>query len=78
MKSAIYENTAVGIRHADHVAPSIRKTLALTSLTSGGRSVGIVLLRTEATEFFLRVPCFSCFSHEDCLCSKGCHNAIIR
>jgi predicted short-subunit dehydrogenase-like oxidoreductase (DUF2520 family) len=44
------ENTAVGIRHADHVAPSIRKTLALTSLTSGCRSVGIVRLRTEATE----------------------------
>jgi hypothetical protein len=44
---------AVGIRHADHVAPSIRKTLTLTSLTSGGRSVGIVRLRTEATEFFV-------------------------
>jgi hypothetical protein len=43
--------TAVGIRHADHVAPSIRKKLALTSLTSGGRSVGIVHLRTEAAEF---------------------------
>jgi hypothetical protein len=42
----------VGIRHADHVAPSIRKKLALTSVTSGGRSVGIVRLRTEATEFF--------------------------
>jgi hypothetical protein len=41
----------MGIRHADHVAPSIRKKLALTSLTSGGRSVGIVRLRTEATEF---------------------------
>jgi hypothetical protein len=35
------------------VAPSIRKKLALTSLTSGGRSAGIVRLRTEATEFFL-------------------------
>jgi hypothetical protein len=34
------------------VAPSIRKKLALTSLTSGGRSVGIVRLRTEAMEFF--------------------------
>jgi hypothetical protein len=32
------------------LAPSIRKTLALTSLTKGGRSVGIVRLRTEATE----------------------------
>jgi hypothetical protein len=45
------ENTAVGIRHADHVAPSIRKKLALASLTSGGRSVGIVRSRTKATEF---------------------------
>jgi hypothetical protein len=27
------ENTTVGIRHADHVAPSTRKKLALTSLT---------------------------------------------
>jgi hypothetical protein len=35
------------------VAPSIHKKLALTSLTSGGRSVGIVRLRTEATEFFI-------------------------
>jgi hypothetical protein len=30
---------------------SIRKKLALTSLTSGGRSVGIVRLRAEAMEF---------------------------
>jgi hypothetical protein len=44
---------AIGIRHADHVAPSIRKKLALTSLTSGGRSVGRVRLRTEAMEFLL-------------------------
>jgi hypothetical protein len=44
------ENTAVGIRHADHVAPSIRK-VALTSPTSGGRLVGIVLSKTQATEF---------------------------
>jgi hypothetical protein len=29
-----------------------QKKWALTSLTSGGRSVGIVRLRTEATEFF--------------------------
>jgi hypothetical protein len=31
----------------------LRKTLALTSPTSGGRSVGIVRLRTLTTEFFL-------------------------
>jgi hypothetical protein len=36
-------------------SPSIRKKLALTSLTSGGRSVGIVRLRTEATFFFVLV-----------------------
>jgi hypothetical protein len=43
--------TAVGIRYADHATPSIRKKLALTSPTSGGRSVGIDRLRTKATEF---------------------------
>jgi hypothetical protein len=36
------ENTVVGIRHADHVAPSIRKKLTITSPTSGCRSVGII------------------------------------
>jgi hypothetical protein len=30
------------------------QTLALTSLTSGGRSVGIVFSRTQATEFSFR------------------------
>jgi hypothetical protein len=44
---------AVGIRHADHVAPLYPQKLALTSPTSGGRSVGIVRWRTEATEFSL-------------------------
>jgi hypothetical protein len=53
------ENTAIGIRHADHVAPSIRKRLALTSLTSDGRSVGIVRLRNEATEFFIEYYIFN-------------------
>jgi hypothetical protein len=38
------ENTAVGIRHADHVAP---QKLAITSPTSGGRSVGVVRSRTQ-------------------------------
>jgi hypothetical protein len=44
------ENTAVGIRQADQVAPYIRKKLALTSPTSGS-PVGIVRSRTQATEF---------------------------
>jgi hypothetical protein len=47
------ENTAVGIRHADHVAPSILKKLTITSPTSGGRSVGIVRSRTQTMEFSL-------------------------
>jgi hypothetical protein len=33
------------------VAPVSAKKLALTSLTSGGRSIGIVRLRIEAMEF---------------------------
>jgi hypothetical protein len=45
------ENTAGGISHVDHVAPSIRKKLATTSPTSGGRSVGIVRSRTQTMEF---------------------------
>jgi hypothetical protein len=44
------ENTAVGIRHADHVAPSIRNKLAITSPTSSGRSFGIVRSRTQTLE----------------------------
>jgi hypothetical protein len=46
------ENTAVGIRHSDHVAPSICKKLAITSPTGGGSSVGIVRSRTQTVEFF--------------------------
>ena len=40
----------MGIRCADHVTPLYPQKLALTSPTSGGRSVGIVRLRTKATE----------------------------
>jgi hypothetical protein len=47
------ENTAVGIRHAVHVASSIRKKLAITLPTRGGRSVGIVRSRTQTMEFSL-------------------------
>ena len=42
----------MGIRCADHVTPLYPQTLALTSPTGGGRSVGIVRSRTKATEFF--------------------------
>jgi hypothetical protein len=41
---------AIEIRHTDHVAPLYPQKLALTSLTSGGCSVGIVHPRTQATE----------------------------
>jgi hypothetical protein len=44
------ENTTVGIRHDDHVAPSIKK-LALTSPISGGSSIGMVLSRIQAKDF---------------------------
>jgi hypothetical protein len=47
------ENTTGGIRCADHATSSIRKMLALTSPTSGGRSVGIVRSRTKATKLLL-------------------------
>ena len=45
--------TAVGTRCADHVTPIYPQKLALTSPTGGGRSVGIVRVRTKATEFFM-------------------------
>ena len=43
--------TAVGTRCVDHVTPLYPQKLALTSPTGGGRSVGIVRVRTKATEF---------------------------
>ena len=45
----------MGTRCADHVTPLYPQKLALTSLTGGGRSVGIVRVRTKATEFSLVV-----------------------
>jgi len=43
----------VGTRCADHVTTLYPQKLALTSPTGGGRSVGIVRVRTKATEFSL-------------------------
>ena len=43
--------TAGGTRCADHVTPLYPQKLALTSPTGGGHSVGIVRVRTKATEF---------------------------
>jgi hypothetical protein len=46
------ENTAVGIRHADHVAPFIRKSWqSLRREAAVARSVGIVRSRTQTMEF---------------------------
>ena len=42
----------MGIRCADHVTPLYPQKLALTSPTGGGLSVGIVRLRTKATELY--------------------------
>jgi hypothetical protein len=47
--------TAVGFRFADHAAPSNPQKLALTLPTSGGGSIGIVRLRTKATEVRLNL-----------------------
>ena len=41
----------MGTRCADYVTPLYPQKLALTSPTGGGRSVGIVRVRTKATEF---------------------------
>ena len=41
----------MGTRCADHVTPLYPQKLTLTSPNGGGRSVGIVGVRTKATEF---------------------------
>jgi len=48
--------TAVGTRCADHVTPLYPQKLALTAPTGGGRSVGIVRVRTKATELIHNSP----------------------
>ena len=40
----------MGTHCADHVTPLYPQKLALTSLTGGGHSVGIIRVRTKATE----------------------------
>jgi hypothetical protein len=47
----MYVLLSVGIRCADHANTLYSQKLALSSLISGGRSVGRVRLRTKATEF---------------------------
>jgi hypothetical protein len=45
------EKVAFPVYKSENMALVIHKTLALTSPTSGGRSAGIVHLRTKATDF---------------------------
>jgi hypothetical protein len=47
--------TTVRIGHADHVAPSSLKKLALILLTNGGLSVGMDFSPTRATVFSLAI-----------------------
>jgi hypothetical protein len=42
---------ALGIRHDDYAIHFYPQKLALTSLRSGDRSIGIVRSRIQATEF---------------------------
>jgi hypothetical protein len=49
-------NTAVGTRCADYTTTPHPQKLALTSLTSGGRSVGIAHSLTQATGFSCPMP----------------------
>jgi hypothetical protein len=64
---------AVRIRCADHATVNLQK-LALTSLTSGGHSVGIVNSRTKGTEFFYiyYLPQFIDGTHISDLRTEGC------
>ena len=55
-------------RCADHVTPLYPQKLALTSPTGGGRSVGIVRVRTKATEFSF----FSVCIYYVCVCMCVC------
>jgi hypothetical protein len=56
------EITATGIHRADHVTPLYPQNLALTSVTSEGRSVGVVRLRTKATELLLCLTVDTCYN----------------
>jgi hypothetical protein len=45
------ENTAVRICRAEYVTPLDLQKFVVTSRTSGGRLIGIVRSRTQATQF---------------------------
>jgi hypothetical protein len=50
-----------GIRRADYLTSLYPQKLALTSSTSGGRSVGLVRSRTQATDFILNRRLWRCY-----------------
>ena len=65
----------MGTRCADHVTPLYPQKLALTWPTGGGRSVGIVRVRTKATEFsfsfiITSLPRYE-FTHVQYLCDTA-------
>ena len=64
--------TAVGTRCADHTTPLYPQKLALTSPTSGGRSVGIVRSLTKATEFV----CYIVYRTVIIFCNKSKNTKI--
>jgi hypothetical protein len=65
------ENTAIGIRHADHNTLYPQK-LTLTSPTSAGRSFGILCSRTRTTEFvFVYFLFLQCCKKVSKLCMKN-------
>ena len=64
--------TAVGTRCADHVTTLYPQKLALTSPTGGGRSVGIVRVRTKATEFIYIYIFIYLFIYLLCVCVCVC------
>ena len=53
----------MGTRCADHVTPLYPQKLALTSPTGGGRSVGIVRVRTKTTVFSLGYVCMCVYMY---------------
>jgi hypothetical protein len=64
-----FSHTAVGVHHADHVAPIYPQKFALISPTSGDRSVDTVSWLTQAAEFSLVFMTFL---------SKICKDKIAR
>jgi hypothetical protein len=66
------EITAVGIRCADYATPLDPKTLALTSPTSGGRSVGIVRSRTCLLLACLRFQFMKCVYSKQIMIQENC------